>query len=68
MKTVKGVICANCVYFSRLVSDKDWGYCKFNPPTVSRIQEGAVEDRPKVMFDDWCGRYKEKKRDTDRGQ
>ena len=67
-RSQKAVVCANCVYFSRHITDEDWGNCHYYPPTPNRIQQGLSSDVPRVHFDEWCGMYREKQNDADRGQ
>ena len=67
-KYQKGIICKNCVFYSQSISKPDWGTCKYNPPTAVLYQHTEqIEIRPNVMFDDWCGMYREKINDADRG-
>lgn len=66
----KAVVCGNCVFWSRCVSHdmENYGYCKRYPPTITNSGQGNAEcHRPLMMFDDWCGEYKEKRNDADRG-
>ena len=72
---MKAIVCRNCVYYSNTLArnqvgdPEEWGICKYNPPTPAQDLNGNyIELRPKVDFDDWCGMYKEKKNDADRGQ
>ena len=66
---MKAVVCRNCAYFSKTVLNEDWGFCHFNPPIPVINNEGNQANIvPRVHFDEWCGRYKEKVNAGDRGQ
>ena len=67
---MKAIVCKNCVYFNSSITNEETGYCHRYPPTKSQVfvHGVAVCTHPQVSFDDWCGEYKEKINDGDRGQ
>jgi len=65
---MKIATCINCTYFiekENIFSGIE-GFCRFNPPVIVIVTDMCISKFPDVAGDDWCGKFKEQRKDDDK--
>jgi hypothetical protein len=60
MNDIEKQNCGNCLFFYKMGSSY---ICRRHPPVVMMMpnENNTITDWPRVIRDDWCGEYNEKK-------